>query len=320
MYYPGMKSAPRMALRGRDLLSISDFSAAEIELVLETAIRQKRGGSGKPLAGKSAALLFEKPSLRTKVSFDIAMYQLGGHAVYLSPQEVGLGTRESIPDIARTTSRYVDVLIVRTFSHVSIEELAKFATVPVINALTDSEHPCQALADILTIFEHKKKLRGLRIAFVGDGNNIASSLAEVSVALGVHFSIATPRGYTLPNQVVERVKKSARASGASFIEGTSPEKAVENADIVYTDVWTSMGQEKESAKRIKAFKGFQVSSALMAHAKKDALFMHDLPAHRGEEVESDVIDGPQSIVFDQAENRLHIQRALLTLIVGGKKR
>jgi ornithine carbamoyltransferase len=302
-------------LYGRNLLSIHDLSAEEIKLILDTAVLQKRDGFKPILKGKNAILLFEKPSLRTKVSFDIAMNDLGGHAVYLSPDEVGLGKREPVEDIARVTSRYASVIIARTFSHESLKVLAAHSTVPVVNALSDTEHPCQALADLLTIREHKKKIQGIRIAFVGDGNNVATSLALSSTLLGAHFSIASPRGYTLPVAVAEQATEYAKISGGSFTEFDAPAKAVEGADVVYTDVWTSMGQESEQAKRVEAFKAYCVTAELMSLASKDAIFMHDLPAHRGEEVAADVIDGPQSVVFDQAENRLHAQRALLSLIL-----
>ncbi len=299
-----------VSLKNRSFLSISDLIAEELSHVLSTAAKQKKGKMPQVLAGKSIALLFEKPSLRTKASFDVAVDQLGGHPIYFGPQEIGLGQRESISDVAQTTSRFVQGIIARVFTHSSIVELTKHSTVPVINALSDGEHPCQALADLLTIHEKKGGLKGVRIAFIGDGNNVASSLAQGACMLGADFVIASPVGYELP----KAVQTTAKKSGGSFLQVTDPKDAVKGADVVYTDVWASMGQEKDSAQRANAFKGYGVTSELMALAKKDAIFMHDLPAHRGEEVTDAVIDSKQSVVFDQAENRLHAQRALLSLI------
>ncbi|OGG73676.1 ornithine carbamoyltransferase [Candidatus Kaiserbacteria bacterium RIFCSPLOWO2_01_FULL_54_20] len=309
-----MTSLNKNALHGRSFLSIADVSPAELTSILTTARAQKKRKFPNSLRGKSLALLFEKPSLRTKVSFSVAIAQLGGHSVYLGQNEVGLGQRESIADVARTLSRYVQGIVARVFAHQSLIELAEHAKVPVINALSDVEHPCQALADFLTIQEHKKTIRGLRIAYVGDGNNIAASLAQGAVMLGADFVIASPKRYELPGSIV-RTAHGFTKTGGSFSKANTPEDAVRGADVVYTDVWTSMGDEP-SKQRTSAFKGYQVTSKLMALAKKDAIFMHDLPAHRGEEVVDEVIDGPQSVVFDQAENRLHAQRALLHLVLG----
>src|SRR3989338_3343454 len=302
-------------LKGRDFLAIGDLTAEELHFLLSTSIKLKKKGSSLALKGKTIALLFEKPSLRTRVSFDVAMQNLGGHSGYLAQAEVGLNKRESAADIARTLGRYVDGIVLRTFAQKTLVDLAEYADVPVINALSDEEHPCQALGDLLTIREHKGKIKGVRIAFVGDGHNVASSLAEGSVMCGADFAIASPREHQLPKSVVARIKASAGKSGGSFSAGDSIKKAVRNADVVYTDVWTSMGQT-ESESRKKEFAGYSVTKKLMSLAKQDAIFMHALPAHRGEEVEGDVIDGPQSVVFDQAENRLHAQRALLLLLLG----
>ncbi|HXK38845.1 MAG TPA: ornithine carbamoyltransferase [Candidatus Paceibacterota bacterium] len=302
-------------LKGRDFLAIGDLTAEELHFLLSTSIKLKKKGSSLALKGKTIALLFEKPSLRTRVSFDVAMQNLGGHSVYLSQAEVGLNKRESTADIACTLSRYVDGIVLRTFAQKTLIDLAEAADVPVINALSDEEHPCQALGDLLTIREHKGKIKGIRIAFVGDGHNVASSLAEGSVMCGADFAIASPREHQLPKSVVARIKASAGKSGGSFSAVDSIKEAVRNADVVYTDVWTSMGQT-ESESRKKEFAGYSVTKKLMSLAKPDAIFMHALPAHRGEEVEGDVIDGPQSVVFDQAENRLHAQRALLLLLLG----
>jgi len=304
-------------MKGKDLLSISDLTPDEAWGIINRAIRiKKRKVMSSILAGKTLALIFEKPSLRTKVSFDVAMYQLGGHSVYLSQAEVGLGSREPIADAARTLSRYVDIIVARTFAHATVESLAKYATVPVINALSDGEHPCQALADILTIYEKKGKLEGLTVAYIGDGNNVSNSLMLACALVGVNFRIASPKGYEFSNEVVNIGRRSSRKSGAKISLLKQPKEAVEGADVVYTDVWTSMGQEAEAAKRRKAFAGYQVDARLMKLAAKDAIFMHPLPAHHDEEVAPGIIDSKQSVVFDQAENRLHVQKAILAEILG----
>lgn len=282
------------------------------------ALQTKSGQSVSVLGGKTLALLFEKPSLRTRVSFDVAMQQLGGHALYLSPAEVGLGEREPVADVARVLSRYVDAIAARTFKHETVEELARWADVPVINALSDGEHPCQALADLLTIYEKKDRWRGLVLAFVGDGNNVARSLMLGSAMVGMEFRIASPQGYCVSRALVDKAESLAAASGAAVVCVESPQEAVRGADVVYTDVWASMGQEKEQVERRRAFSGYQVNAELLALASPDAIVMHDLPAHRGEEIADEVIEGPQSVVFDQAENRLHAQKAVLALILGGE--
>lgn len=301
-------------LHGRDFLSSADVSPKELRLILDTARAQKRGRIPRSLAGKTVVLIFEKPSLRTKMSFDIAITELGGHCISLQQSEIGLGIRESVNDVAHVLARFADAVVIRTFAQKTLEEFAAHSSVPVINSLTDAEHPCQALADLLTIEEHKKRLKGLRIAFVGDGNNVAASLAQAATMLGANVRLASPAGYELPKAVVARVRQFAEASGGSFVEMRAPAEALKGADVIYTDVWASMGQENEAKKREKAFKGYQVTKKLMALAKKDAIFMHDLPAYRGLEVAGEVIDGPQSVIFDQAENRLHAQRALLHLL------
>ena len=304
-------------MKGKDLLSIGDLTLDEAWGIINRAIRiKKRKAMSSILAGKTLALIFEKPSLRTKVSFDVAMYQLGGHSVYLSQAEVGLGSREPIADAARTLSRYVDIIAARTFAHATVESLAKYATVPVINALSDGEHPCQALADVMTIYEKKGKLEGLTVAYVGDGNNVANSLFLACALVGANFRIASPKGYELPDKIVRLGLRSSKKVGAEIALLKEPREAVEGADVVYTDVWTSMGQEAEAQKRRKAFAGYQVDKKLLALAKKNAIFMHPLPAHHGEEVAPGVIDSKQSVVFDQAENRLHTQKAILVEILG----
>jgi ornithine carbamoyltransferase len=302
-------------LRGRDLISIADLSPQEVRRVIDTALRLKNGASPTLLRGKSLALLFEKPSLRTRVSFEVAMWQLGGYALYLSPAEVGLGQREPVADVARVLSRQVDAVAARTFKHESVQELARWADVPVINALSDGEHPCQALADLLTIHEKKGSCEGKTLAYVGDGNNIARSLALGSAMVGMAFRIASPPGYSLPQAVADEASRRAAVSGVEVACLQSPEEAVRGADIVYTDVWTSMGGEEEAEERARAFAGYQVTPELVALAAPDAIVMHDLPAHRDEEIAAEVIEGPQSVVFDQAENRLHAQKALLALVL-----
>jgi ornithine carbamoyltransferase len=304
-------------VRGRDLLSIAELTADEVVTILQTALSLKRdGGAGTLLAGQTLALIFEKPSLRTRVSFEVAMQQLGGRAIYLNQAEVGLGQREPVADVARVLSRYVQVIAARTYEHATLLGLAKHAAVPVINALSDEEHPCQALADLLTILERFGTLRGVRLAFIGDGFNVAASLAEAAALTGVSFAIASPDGYALPEPSLRLVREMAARHGGGVETFASPEDAVRGADVVYTDVWASMGQEDSYAQRKEAFTGYTVNRKLMSLAKPTAIFMHDLPAHRGEEVADDIIEGEQSVVFDQAENRLHAQKAILALVAG----
>lgn len=306
-------------LRGRDLISIADLSPSELDHVLTTAIALKDSAREPILAGKTLALVFEKPSLRTRVSFHVAMRHLGGDCIYLSPPEVGLGQRESPADVAGVLSRFVDCIAARVFAPETLESLAEHATVPVINALSDppeGEHPCQALADLQTVREKKGALRGVTIAYVGDGNNVAASLALASTMSGMHFRIASPEGYELIERFVKQSEDLAAESGGSVTMTDDPREAVAGADVVYTDVWASMGQEREAALRKEAFQGYRVDAEMMALARPDAIFMHDLPAHRGEEVTDDVMDGPQSVVFDQAENRMHAQKAVLALLLG----
>ena len=262
-------------------------------------------------------LMFEKPSTRTRVSFDVAMRQLGGHCIYLSPEEVGLGKRESIPDVARVLSRYADAVAARTFSHQTLEVMAANADIPIINALSDLEHPCQALADILTIYENKEPLEDLAIAYVGDGNNTAHSLMLAASLCGISFRIASPEGYRVQENVLQMARVYASEKGSEILCTEEPELAVTDADVVYTDVWTSMGQETEANERRQSFAGFQINEQLLSLAKEDAILMHPLPAHHGEEVAEGIIYSTQSVVFDQAENRLHAQKALLADILGG---
>ena len=304
-------------MKGKDLLSVSDLSSEDIRLLISDAIDMKAEGWLSLLDEKIIALMFEKPSLRTRVSFELAMRQLGGHTIYLSPAEVGLGERESVSDIARVLSRYVDAIAARTFSHQTLEILASYSRVPVINALSDLEHPCQALADLLTIYEKKGELNGLTLAFVGDGNNVAHSLLLAASLMGMSFRIASPAGYAVQDRILHLAQDYAMDSGAEIFCTEEPHLAVKGADVVYTDVWTSMGQEAEAKRRRQIFASYQVNSELLSLAREDAILMHPLPAHRGEEVAEDILASPKSVVLDQAENRLYLQKALLAGMLGG---
>jgi len=295
----------------KDLLSITDLNRKEIEGLIEKARRMKKEEQTPLLLGRTLALLFEKPSLRTRVSFEMAMHQLGGHSIYLSPQEVGVGKREGVADVARVLSRYVDIIAARTFSQETLRILAGHSSVPVINALSDLEHPCQALADLFTIYEKKGKLAGLTLAFMGDGNNVANSLFLCACLMGMNFHFASPRGYEIKKGVLSKGRKFAALGGSGIQLTNDPYKAAKGADVIYTDVWVSMGQEEEAKKRRRAFSGYQVDDKLLSLAKKNVLFMHPLPAHHGEEISTGLLDDPRSVVFDQAENRLHLQKALL---------
>ena len=304
-------------LRGRDLLSIRDLSRDElIALIALTGdVRREPLRYSQALAGKTLATIFEKPSLRTRVSFDIAAHQLGGHAIELGPEEVGLRGRESIDDVARTLGGMVDGIVIRTFAHDTVERLAAAASIPVINGLTDFSHPCQALADFVTVHDLKGRLTGVRLAFVGDGNNVANSLIFGAALLGVRMTFASPPGYGPRPAVLAWAKRHETVKGTACRVVSSPEEAVEGADVVYTDTWVSMGQEAEADERRRAFAGFQVTEALLDGAEPQAIFMHCLPAHRGEEVAAEVIDSPRSAVFTQAENRLHSEKALLVALM-----
>lgn len=299
------------------LLSVADLTAGEIRQLIGRAASLKQGEAPASLKGKAVALVFEKPSLRTRVSFDVAMWQLGGHAVYLSPDEVGLGRRESVADTARTLSRFVDGIVARTFSHRTLTELAGHSRVPVINGLSDHEHPCQALGDLLTIKEKRGTLKGLRLAYVGDGNNVARSLLLAASLVGMDFSIASPPGYGLDGGTLRQAGDIAAGSGSRISAVDSCRDAVKGAAVVYTDVWISMGQESEAETRRRDFAGYQVDAPLLSLAAEDAILMHPLPAHHGEEVAEGLLDHPRSVVFDQAENRLHIQKAILLKVLGG---
>ncbi len=295
----------------RDFLTLFDFRREELEEILVLSAEMKRQiKNGEPhplLANRTLAMLFEKPSLRTRVTFELGMMQLGGYAVYLTPQDIQLGERESVADIARNLERWVDFIMARTFRHSTLVELAKHASIPIINGLSDRCHPCQILSDCLTLIEHKGKLDDLHVSFLGDGNNVAHSWITAAALFGFSFSLACPPGYEPDAEILDQ----ARAMGAKVTITARPEEAVEGADIVYTDVWVSMGQEEETMRRRQRFRGYQINSQIMQVAKPDALVMHCLPAHRGEEITDEVIEGPQSIVFDQAENRLHVQKGIL---------
>jgi ornithine carbamoyltransferase len=300
------------------LLSVADLTAEDIRHLIQYAISLKRGESPAFLRGKVLALVFEKPSLRTRVSFDVAMWQLGGHAIYLSPDEIGLGERERVSDAARTLSRFVDGVVARTYSHSTLETLAQYSGVPVINGLSDYEHPCQALGDLLTIYEKKGVLKGLHLAFVGDSNNVARSLLIAASMVGMDFSVASPPGYQMRESILSQARGFAVESGSQISIIGDTRLAVRDADVVYTDVWTSMGQEAEAETRRQAFASYQVNAELLSSAKEGAIFMHPLPAHQGEEVAEGLLDHPQSVVYDQAENRLHIQKAILLKVLGGQ--
>ena len=303
----------------RDLLSFEDWSRQEIVTILRLAAdlkrQQKSSREHRLLGGKGLAMLFEKPSLRTRVTFEIGMLQLGGHVVFLAPTEVQLGVRETPADCARSLSRWVDLIVVRTFAQATLDEMARYASVPVINALSDLYHPCQVLADCLTLLEHKGKLQGLKIAFVGDGNNMVHSWMEAAEKIPFAFVVACPKGYE-PNQEIEA---RARKNGARITVTHSVEEAVRGADVIYTDVWASMGQEWDATSRLKAFRNYQVNDAVIALAKDDVAVMHCLPAHRGQEITEEVMEGPHCIAFDQAENRLHVQKAIMVWLLRAVK-
>jgi len=299
----------------RNFLSVADLSPHEIGLSIDSAIRMKGGESPKPLDGMTVITLFEKPSLRTRVSFEIGIRQLGGDCVNLGASEVGLGVREPVADVARVLDRWVDIIVARVNSHDSLLQFAEYANAPIVNALSDLEHPCQAMADILTIQEHRGELRGQRVAYIGDGNNTAASLAIACASVGADFVIAAPPDYQIPTPAWEEANRRAAESQSRVGWVELPQQAARGADVVYTDTWVSMGQDDESEVRLEAFKEYQVNEELMSYAKPDALFMHDLPAYEGKEIAPGMIDHPRSVVFDQAENRLHAQKAILAGVV-----
>ncbi len=300
-------------MKKKDFVSIRDWSADELNELLRIANAMKADPAkySRTLEGKALAMIFEKPSLRTRVSFDVGIHQLGGFSTLLTRDEINLGKRETIRDAAKNLERMVQGIMIRTFGHENVEKMAEFASIPVINGLTDFSHPCQAMADFMTILETKGSLKGIRIAYVGDGNNVAHSLIYAAARFGANLAVATPEGYEPNPDVVKWAYENADAAGGALEVVRDPIAAVSGADVVYTDVWASMGQESEAVKRREDFKAYQVNEALVAHAKPNYVFMHCLPAHRGEEVAAAVIDSPHSIVFQQAENRLHAQKAIL---------
>jgi len=305
-------------MRVPDFLTIRDFTSEELRHLLDLArdIKARPASFLDALKGKTLAMIFEKPSLRTRVSFDVGIKQLGGHSIYLSPAEINLGKRESVYDVAKNLERMVQGIMIRTFAHDIVEKMAEWAGIPIINGLTDSSHPCQAMADFLTILEHKGRLEGIRLAYVGDSNNVSNSLMFAAARFGAHIAIASPEGYQPKPALLEWARAEGAKTGSTCVVTTDPVEAVTGADAVYTDAWASMGQEAEAYARKTVFRPYQVNAALFAKAKPDALFMHCLPAHRGEEVTDEVIDSPNSVVFPEAENRLHVQKAIMLEMMG----
>jgi len=301
----------------KDLVSIKDLASSQINKLfnLTDELKRNKAKFRKKFTQKTLALIFQKPSNRTRVSFQVGMYQLGGNSLYLGPSEINLGVREAVKDIARTLSRYVDAMVLRTFEHNNVVEMAKFSSIPVINGLSDFEHPCQALADLYTVREKLHNLKGLTLAYVGDGNNVCNSLLYICAKCGVNINVAAPKGYEPDKAVLKEAQVIAALSGSSVKVFNDPVEAVKAADVIYTDVWASMGQEKEAQKRERIFKKFQLNKKLVSHAKSKALIMHCLPAHRGQEITDDVIESANSVVFDQAENRMHVQKAILITLI-----
>jgi ornithine carbamoyltransferase len=306
-------------MKGKSLVEIQDLTLEEIYQIFELSSSLKlKLLSGEPhrlLEGKTLGMIFSKPSTRTRVSFEVGIYQLGGIGMYFGPNDLQLNRGETIADTARVLSRYLNGIMIRTFSHQDVIDLAKYASIPVINGLTDLHHPCQVLTDLFTILEKKRKLEGLKLAYVGDGNNMAHSLLQGCSKVGMDIAIASPKGYEPLKEIVSQAIENAKYFGSKVEIFNDPVEAVKNADVVYTDVWASMGQEKEAEERRKKFASFQVNSELVKHAKDDYLFMHCLPAHRGEEVTNEVADSPNSVIFDEAENRLHVQKAIMALVM-----
>jgi ornithine carbamoyltransferase len=310
----GAKNTPgTKGLRGRDYLSVDDLSTAEIKRILELTadIKARPKKYRRSLEGKMMALIFEKPSLRTRTTFTVGIKQLGGDSILLTPADINLGKRESVYDVAKNLERMVDGIMIRTFGHDICTSLADHACIPVINGLTDLEHPCQAMADIFTVLEHKKNLKKLKLTYIGDGNNVTHSLMLIAAKLGTTMVVGTPEGYKPVQSIMDRACAIAEETGAKILWTADPVEAAREADVIYTDTWTSMGQEAEAAERRKIFASYQVNAALFSHAHEKALFMHCLPAHRGEEVTDEIIDCPQSVVFQEAENRLHAQKAIM---------
>lgn len=323
-HFTAVKSVkvPWRPFEAKDLLSLKEVYAQDLSMVFKLAEKIKKNPQsfyGK-LKGRSLALLFQKPSIRTRVSFQVGMAQLGGHSVYMDPQEEPLGERESIRDVARVLSRYCDAVVTRTYHHSDTTELAGYATIPVINGLSDLYHPCQTLADLFTIRERFGGLEKMNIAYIGDGNNVLNSLLFGASKVGANLAIATPRGYEPSEEIMRDIKLIAKESGSKITLSNNPFTAIKNAHAIYTDVWVSMGQEKQREQRVRDFQPFQVNGAIIGKAPKDSVIMHCLPAHRGEEVTDEVIEHPRSVIFDQVENRLHTQKALLVILLTRKKK
>lgn len=310
---------PVESLQGKDLLTLLDYTSEEVKQLLELATQlktiTKAGKCPRLLEGKTLGMIFEKSSTRTRVSFEVGMQQLGGYGMYMNARDMQIGRGEPISDTGRVLSGYLDGIMIRANSHAMVEELADSASIPVINGLTDFDHPCQALADLETIAENKGELKGLKIAYVGDGNNVAHALIVAAAHVGMHVAVATPPGYECDSHLIEKAQVIASRNGSTIVVTNDPVAAVTNADAVYADVWTSMGQEEETQKRLKDFEKYQINDELVAHAKPDYMFLHCLPAHREEEVATSVIDGPNSYIFEQAENRLHAQKAVLVSLL-----
>ncbi|HOQ00927.1 MAG TPA: ornithine carbamoyltransferase [Acetivibrio clariflavus] len=302
------------------LISLNDLTLEEIEQILNLSEKlkrqQKEGVIHHHLKGKTLGMIFTKSSTRTRVSFEVGMYQLGGYALFLSSNDIQLGRGETIYDTAQVLSRYLDGIMIRTFDHSDVEDLARYGNIPVINGLTDLMHPCQVLADLFTVYEHKGTLKGLKLAYLGDGNNVAHSLLHGCSKVGMDIAVASPKDYMCNEKIVEEAKEAAKISGSKVIITEDPVEAIKDADVVYTDTWVSMGQESEKQVRLKIFEPYRVDENLFSKAKEDAIFLHCLPAYRGYEVTEEVIDGPQSVIFDEAENRLHVQKAIMTILMG----
>ncbi len=298
----------------KDLLTVGDLTEKEFYQIFKLTSSLKKKNK-KLLKGKTLGMIFEKPSTRTRVSFEVGIYQLGGTSLYLSRNDLQIGRGESIKDTALTLSRYLDGIMIRAFSHQMVVEFARYSTIPVINGLTDLLHPCQALSDFFTIFEHKKRFKGLKLGYIGDGNNVAHSLTLSAAKLGIDITLASPEGYFISESIKSKALDIAKQTGSKIVLTTNPDEAANNADVLYTDVWVSMGQESEKDKKQEIFKNYQINSELLKKAKPDVIIMHCLPAHRGEEITDEVMDGPNSVVFEQAENRLHTQKAIMVLLM-----
>lgn len=306
----------------KHLISLHDLSVEEIESILKLAEKLKRqlkeGVPHQLLKGKTLGMIFTKSSTRTRVSFEVGLYQLGGYPLFLSSNDIQLGRGESIYDTAQVLSRYIDGIMIRTFAHSDVEDLAKYGNIPVINGLTDLMHPCQILADLMTVYEQKGTLKGLKLAYIGDGNNVANSLLHGCAKVGMDIAVASPKGYQCDSEIVSEALEDAKVSGSNILLTEDPVEAIKDADVVYTDTWISMGQEAEKQDRIKIFMPYQVNKELFSKAHEDAIFLHCLPAYRGFEVTEDVIDSPQSVIFDEAENRMHVQKAIMVLLMGNR--